>query len=393
MKKRFLLVSVLLMSCSPTQIVENNEIQYEFNDENKTARVIESPKYNVKDLIIPETIISNNKEYNVVSIAKNSFLDNKYIENLVVPNSVSSIGYDAFRNCTNLKSVSFSNSVKTIPDHLFAGCTSLSSFEGGNGVEVINKGAFRNSKLTSISFNNISELNIDTFFNFEELKEVKILGSYTSLPGSFFENCTSLVDVELSSSLVKVDSYAFKNCTSLDSFNFENITNLGVSSFENTGFKNLSLTLSSMGIWCFYNCKNLENLSIDVLEISEKCFYNCQNLKNLNLKNVNKISTQAFYKCGIESLIIPSSLVEISSQAFENSSLKSLSFEDNSSLKIISRNAFYNCSLSGELVFPLSVKSIYNNAFTNNDLEVVKISSSTSIDNNVFDENVKIERY
>ena len=91
--------------------------------------------------------------------------------------------------------------------------------------------------------------------------------------------------------------------------------------------------------------------------------------------------------------MLPSSLEEISSQAFENSKLKSLTFEENSSLKIISRNAFYNCLLQGTLTLPSSLSGIYHNAFSNNNLEKVNISSSTSVDYNSFDNNVEITYY
>ena len=393
MKKRLLLISILLCSCAPAEQEANSTIHYQVNTETLTAKVVESPKFNSEILSIPETISYNNKEYKVTSISKNSFLNNVYIKSVTMPNSISSIGYDAFRNCTNLEVVNFSTEVKVLPDHLFAGCTSLKEFINGENVETIYKGVFRDTKLKSVIFNNIKELNINTFFNCSDLEEVTILGEYTSLPGSFFEKCPLLKKVNLSPSLNKIDSYAFKNCSSLELFDFSNINELGVSSFESTSIKSASIKVNKMGKWCFYNCDNLENINVDVPVIEEKCFYDCNNLNKINIDNVKHIKSQAFYNSSVKEIVIPPTVEEISSQAFENSKLEKLSFEDNSSLKIISRNAFYNCALKGVLSLPSSIKSIYNNAFSNNSLEKVKLNKTTSVDNNCFDENVEIEYY
>ena len=393
MKKSIFLISLVLFSCSPAEVQQNATINYTVNSETMTARVVESTKFNNQTLNIPETITYKDKVYNVASIAKEAFKNNKYIKTINMPNSITSIGYDAFRDCTSLEVVNFSNGVKVLPDHLFAGCTSLIEFNNGEDVETIYKGVFRETSLKSITFNNVKELNINTFFNCSSLENVSILGSYTSLPISFFENCSSLKNIILNENVNKIESYAFKNCVSLKSYDFTNINYLGVSSFEHTGLKNIDIKVNNLGKWCFYNCDELVSVKIDTPTIEEKAFYDCNNLTSLKLDKVSHIKTQAFYNTSIEELLLPSSLEEISSQAFENSKLKSLTFEENSSLKIISRNAFYNCLLQGTLTLPSSLSGIYHNAFSNNNLEKVNISSSTSVDYNSFDNNVEITYY
>lgn len=393
MKKKLFLISLLLIGCSPAEPVENGTINYEFIDNGLIARVIESPSFNKKELIIPSTVIHNNKEYTVKKIKMNSFKDNKYIEKVDLPDTVNDIGYDIFRNCTSLKSVDYSLGLTTIPDHMFAGCTSLTSFINGDNVETMNKGVFRDTAIRSISFTKLKKLNINAFFNCPNLEEVSLLGSYTSLPGSFFEKCPSLKRVELPESVNTISSYAFKKCPSLEEFDFSNIKSLGTSSFESSGLKNINLKVNSIGIWCFYNCDKLENVTIDTKQISQRCFYGCDKLNEVNLLNTKIIGNEAFANSSITSITIPSSLQSISSYGFSNSKLEQINFDDNSSLEVISRYAFDNCLLQGDITLPSSLKSIYHNAFTNTKLNSVKISSLTSVDNNSFDENVTIERY
>ena len=95
MKKYLLLIGLLLMSCS-SNIQENGTIRYELNNDNKTASVILSSSFNLKKLEIPSSISQDNITYTVNSISINSFKGNGNIEEVIIPDSITSIGYDAF---------------------------------------------------------------------------------------------------------------------------------------------------------------------------------------------------------------------------------------------------------------------------------------------------------
>lgn len=392
MKKYLLLIGLLLMSCS-SNIQENGTIRYELNNDNKTASVILSSSFNLKKLEIPSSISQDNITYTVNSISVNSFKGNGNIEEVIIPDSITSIGYDAFRECNNLKKVRMSNNVISLSDHLFADCINLSSFEGGEKVENIYKGTFQNTHLESITFNNLKLVSVDSFFNNKYLKDVTLLGEYTSLSGSSFERCPALENVNLSSSVNKIDNYAFKDCSLLTNFDFTNITSIGKYAFENCNIAEVKTSSLSLSEGSFASCKNLKTIDFTTKEIPYKCFYDSVSLSSFSLKDYQKIGSYAFYQTGIKNINFINTLEVISSSSFENSSLESFTFTNDSKLKNISSRAFYNSKLSGEISLPTNLKTIYNEAFLHTNISKVNLSSSTEYDNNVFESNVEIISY
>lgn len=390
----FILFSLLLASCSSTnnKKVDCDYIEYSYNQDNLTASIVSGVNYNLSELKINSNVIYENKSYTVTSISVNAFKDNQYIEYVEMPNTIELIGYDAFRNCISLKEVILSEKVITLSDHLFAGCTSLKKIENTDNVENIYTGTFVNTGLETICFNHIKSIGQDAFFNNSYLKEVTLLGEYTTLSGSCFERCSSLKRVNISDNLEVINDYVFKD-SSLEAFDFSNINYIGKYAFENTFITELNLQDITLNEGSFKECKKLENVVLSTEKVPESCFYGCTNLNNLNLSDCLTIGSKAFYNIGISTFMVCNTLNEILSSAFEESGLNNLIFEDNSSLKIISRKAFANTKLTGELRFPSSLNSIYNQAFYNVNLSRINISSDTRYDSNSFDGFVEIVKY
>ena len=80
-------------------------------------------KRNSKELIIPEKVDINGKEFTVVKITGNP--EGKEFESVVLPNSLIEIGDYAFCNCDCLKEIKIPNSVKSIGEGAFCSCSSL----------------------------------------------------------------------------------------------------------------------------------------------------------------------------------------------------------------------------------------------------------------------------
>ena len=91
---------------------------------------------------------------------------------MIIPDSVTTIGFEAFRNCHNLISITIPDSVATIEDSAFKGCSSLTSATIGDGVTSIGFQAFKSCEnLTRVTIGKsvreigpaaFKECNIDT---------------------------------------------------------------------------------------------------------------------------------------------------------------------------------------------------------------------------------------
>ena len=120
-------------------------------------------------------------------------------KNTVIPNSVTSIGNYAFRNCTSLTSVEIPNSVTSIGNYAFRNCTSLTSVEIPNSVTSIGNYAFRNcTGLTSVEIpNSVTSIGGGAFYECFSLTSVEIPNSVTSIGGGAFYGCTGLTEITM----------------------------------------------------------------------------------------------------------------------------------------------------------------------------------------------------
>ena len=105
-----------------------NGINYRLNGWTKTAKVIKKSDGYKGDVIIPETVVFNERTYRVTSIGKEAFAFCDPLTSITIPDSVKRIGWKAFLDCESLEEIIIGNSVKGIGRHAFDGCDSLLSF-------------------------------------------------------------------------------------------------------------------------------------------------------------------------------------------------------------------------------------------------------------------------
>jgi len=127
------------------------------------------------------------------------------LTNIIIPNSVTSIGDGAFLGCTSLTSITIPDSVTSIGNSAFRDCTSLTSVTIGNSVTWIGGGAFQNcTSLTSITIPD----------------SVTSIGGRSMFWGGAFQNCTSLTSITIPDSISSIGKQAFYSCISLMGVNF-----------------------------------------------------------------------------------------------------------------------------------------------------------------------------
>ena len=117
-----------------------------------------SPYSNVKQVIIGD---------GVTTIGSDAFYECSSLTSVIIGNSVTRIGYNAFYRCSSLTSVTIGNSVTEIGNDAFSGCSALTSVTIPNSVTTIGNYAFNAcSSLTSITIpNSVTKIGDSTFYS------------------------------------------------------------------------------------------------------------------------------------------------------------------------------------------------------------------------------------
>ena len=294
----------------------------------------------------------------VTQIADNCFKNRTSITSVNMPESLISIGQSAFEGCTNLRSVNFNDALESIGNYAFRYCSRLVSAVFGSKLETIGSQCFYNCySLCSVLLPDIIELiNSSTFEGCTSLENIIIPDSVTRIGASAFSNCTSLASVTLSKSLESMGSQAFAYCTALTSVDIpkslDRVTVDGRVALFNCG--------------AFFKCSNLNIVTFEegTTEIAESLFVGCDGLTEITIPDtVTVIESCAFYLCSnLEKVIIPDSVTEINYRAFEGcTSLENIIVPD--SVTRIGAYAFSNCTSLASVTLSKSLESMGSQAF------------------------------
>lgn len=121
----------------------------------------------------------------VTSIGDNAFGFCSQLTNISIPNSVTSIGFSAFAHCTSLKSITLPSSLSSISEALFSGCSQLTTIHIPDSVLSIQSNAF---------------------YHCRNLETIRIPVSVTLIETDAFAGCPSSMTVTYSGSKKQWDS-------------------------------------------------------------------------------------------------------------------------------------------------------------------------------------------
>ena len=128
-KSLFLLLGLLISVTIQAVEVEYQGLTYECDATTKKATLTKGPDLSNNstfEVIIPPTIKDENEEpYDVTTIGKQAFLNNKYVYYVVIPDGVTTIKQEAFKGCEQLRTISLPSSLGLIESSAFNGCTRL----------------------------------------------------------------------------------------------------------------------------------------------------------------------------------------------------------------------------------------------------------------------------
>ena len=386
----FFIATLMSMACNMASAhniavanIDGKTIYYNYNSDGSSVSVTyQGTSYSsysneyTGDVVIPETVTYNGKTYSVTSIGGLAFYgcsglteikvadgNNVYdsrnncnaiiktssntlitgCKNTIIPNSVTSIGGDAFEGCSGLTSVTIPNSVTSISSSAFSGCSGLTEIIVADGNNVYDS---RNN------CNAIIETSINTLI--VGCKNTIIPNSVTSIGSSAFWNCSGLTSVTIPNSVTNIGSGAFYGCSGLSSVTIPNsVTNIGFGAFDGTAwYDNQPDGLVYAGNVAYkYKGTMPTNTSITLKEetvgIADEAFIGCTGLTSVTTQNsVASIGKDAFRGCsGLTSVTIGNSVTSIGNGAFSGcSGLTSITWnaKDYPAFSTYSSSPFYN---------------------------------------------------
>lgn len=195
------------------------------SNKNNSFKVLDGVLYgsNRNELV---RCLPNKSEYiipdSVTTIGDNAFDGCEKLTSIIIPDTVKHIGAEAFNSCRNLKSVFLLSSVESIEECTFNDCTSLTSIVIPESVTSIGSGAFHGCT---------------------SLISIFIPDGITIIDDNTFEDCTNLTSIVIPKSVTRIGDYVFSCCTNLISvFMSDSITSIGVNAFDQfKGCPNLTI--------------------------------------------------------------------------------------------------------------------------------------------------------
>lgn len=153
----------------------------------------------------------------VVAINEGAFAGDPFLKTVELPDTISIIGGEAFKNCRRLESVNIPNGVMELRGNTFEGCNSLSYLEVPDSVVEIHGECFLNCKgLQMIKLSaNITEIKGNTFEGCSSLQSIDIPYGVTRIAAHAFYGCKSLSVVQVPATVTSIGSSAFRRCSSL----------------------------------------------------------------------------------------------------------------------------------------------------------------------------------
>ncbi len=236
----------------------------------------------------------------LISISKECYFNCYNLETVTYNNNLATVGVNAFGNCTKLKSFTGLSGVFDFNDFAFQYCESLSNIPSisscmtigkqafahtaitnitiPNTVTKIGDGAFSNTKLKSVIFEEGGDagaitFGIDTFHTCKNLSSVTFSNRVTTLPQSMFYACDSLISIEIPASVTTLGIKVFRKCANLKNVTFATGT-----------------TITTFSSQLFSTCTSLTSVTVpaSVTKIEATAFEECSALTGVTFADTTK---------------------------------------------------------------------------------------------------------
>ncbi len=308
----------------------------------------------------------------ITKIPDRFFVGCKSLISVEIPNGVEEIGYSAFSS-SGLTQISLPETLKTIGIQAFSDCEELEKIHIPNTVQTIGNYAF--SGCASLTY-------------------IELPDTLTTIGMGMLHGCRSLKSIVLPQTLQTIGTSAFSGCSALETITFGGTESDWYYMEKNYGWDtdipayeviclgqpseahDLAYTLSADGSYYIVTgigeCQSrdiiipAEHEGLAVLEIGERAFSLCGDLASVQIaEGILRIGKEAFLNCErLLSVQIPDSVETLGEGAFKYCrELTSVSLGNG--LTQIEKDTFYECTALTEISFPIRLVSIGDTAFYN----------------------------
>lgn len=354
------------------EIISDNENVPDVQDENGEEAVGAT---NLEDFVINNGVLV---EYNGTA------------SEVTIPQNVTKINYDVFKNHTELQKVVLNGCTVEIESEAFRDCSGLKTIEGTGNITSIESQAFEGcSALESIEgTETIRYIGYAAFSGCTAFKGFVFTENLLTLRDDAFAGCKSLENIVFPESLEEIGDRVFENAA-VQKLTFLCEYKKGM--FEGGTTKELIVTKGDFGEIKegysmigsdFVEMKELEKVTIgsEVTLIGQEVFDGCENLSEVNIEEgkVERIGEAAFRGCkALKEIVLPAKITSIGAGIFANSgiakvtmdgvteipsaalagckNLTSFSFDN---IKSIGRGSFRDCENLKEVIIPENVEEI-----------------------------------
>lgn len=331
------------------QEISVGEVMYLLDD--GEATVITQSTTLTGDIIVPETVAYDGKDYTVTRVLDNAFKDAQ-ITGISLPKTLVKIGHSVCQNCDKLVSVSLPEGMTTLTEDFFYDCDALTTIALPQSLTTIDGYCFYScDNLTSINMpDNITKLGKSCFYGCKKLSEISLPKELNTLGKECFSYCTGIIEINLPAKTQSLGESCFRGCSNLEKVTLPNtISSLGSSCFEKCeALKDITLStgLTSLPYSCFIDCTGLENITLpnSITNVGGSCFVRCTSLKNITLSNsLVELGHSCFAECtSLSAISLPSTITTLEECCFQKcSALKTITLP--SSITFIGDWCFKDC--------------------------------------------------
>lgn len=323
---------------------------------------------NLKELTIPKNLPKNGMTTDLYfGNGYISALMGSYIEKIILEDGMEYVPDDMAWSAPMVKEVVIPESVTTIGSCAFRYCSTLESLDIPDGVTKIEDCAFQGTSLDSIRLpEKLAECEHSLFADCEKLKEVTVPAALTSAKEMFRGSFVETVNIE--DGMKKVPDYLLMGTEHITAINIpDTVTSLGTGMLEeNTSIKEFTVPKQITEAVRTFRASELESLTFaeGMLSIPDSICQNSSKLERINLPDgLESIGEKAFCECPLlRKADIPMSVKTIGESCFSNDKLlNTVSLPEG--IESIEYRAFEKCSALRTITVPSTLSKCGSEVF------------------------------